>query len=332
MARYRKLMPTRVFIAAVLLMYPFTYVNASESQSMRFAHMWPASSNWGQAVEEFSTLVHERTEGRYTVQVFPDGQLGNERENLESLQLGTLEFTFGGPGVMAGFDPSIGIFDMPFLFRDYEHANAVMDGPAGQQIFDTYLDGTGIRILASGAQGFRYVLTKANPVESIDDLANLKIRTPEAETFIRAFRALGANPVPVPWGETYLAFQTGVVDGMEGTPSVMRDFKMYEVGTFVAETRHIMASLHILVSEGVYSELPDDIKQAIMTSAKEAWAGARERALNEDLAALEELITQHGATVTTPDMSPVANDMETYWQEWAERAGAHELIDAVRNQ
>ena len=119
---------------------------------------------------------------------------------------------------------------MPFLFRDYAYANAVTDGPVGESVFENVRQASGIRVLASGAQGSRYIMTASRVIGSMDDLAGLKIRVPEADTFLETFLLVGANPVSIPWGETYLAVQSGMADGLEGVPEVLVDFKMYEVG------------------------------------------------------------------------------------------------------
>ena len=182
----------------------------AQARTLRFGTIWPATGSWADGVTDFANAVRTRTNGALDVKVFPASQLGNERELEEGLQLGNLDFTFGGPGVLTNFDPKIGIFDMPFMFRDYAQANKVMDGPIGQEVWDSMREKAGIRVLSSGAQGFRYVLTQKKEIRKLEDIKGQKIRTPEAETFLRTFRLLGANPVGVPFGETYLAYQRHV--------------------------------------------------------------------------------------------------------------------------
>lgn len=302
---------------------------SAADETLRFGHMWPPDSGWGQAAQKFADLVQERTGGRYEVKVFPQGQLGNERELEEGLQIGNLDFTFGGPGVLTNFDPLIGIFDLPFMFTSYDHANAVMDGPIGDEVFESLRENAGIRVLASGAQGFRYVLTRDQPIEAIEGIEGVKIRVPEAETYLRTFRLIGANPVPVPWGETYTAVQTGVVDGMEGVPEVIRNFKMYEVGKHVARTGHILATLQLLVSEKTYAALPADIQQTIDEAAREAWHEQRAAAqmgneqAEKDLEAL-------GVVFTDPPIEPFQEAVRPFWDEWAASTGAAALVDAVQ--
>ena len=318
-----------VLCLAVILAAATGPVTAAE-QTLRFAHMWPETSGWGKAAQQFALLVAERSQGQLKVTVFPAGALGNERESEESLQLGTLDLTFGGPGVLTNFDAKIGIFDMPFMFHDYDHANAVMDGPIGAAVFDSLRDNAGIRVLASGAQGFRNVLTRGKPIASMADLAGVKIRTPEADTFIRAFRLIGANPVPVPWGDTYLAVQNGVVDGMEGTAEVMRNFKMYEVGKNLAITGHILATLQLMVSEKVFSTLTPQMQKVLSDAAIETWHAQRDAAQAGNEAALDELESSYGVRITRPDLAAFQKAVAPLWKEWADGARAASLVEQIQ--
>lgn len=305
--------------------------SAAQEKHLRFGHMWPAESGWGQASEKFAALVKEKTGGSVTVTVFPNGQLGAERELFESLSLGSLDITFGGPGVLTNFDRKIGIFDMPFLFRDYAHANAVMDGPIGASVFESLRQGAGIRVLASGAQGFRYVMTADTPVNAMSDLAGMKIRVPEADTFLQAFRLVGANPVSIPWGETYLAVQSGVADGLEGVPEVLMSFKMYEVSKNAARTNHILATLQLLVSDQVFSGLSPEQQQAIQEAATEAWNAQRDAAQKQNEQAEKDL-EGLGVAFTSPDLQPFRDAVKGFWDEWAGGAGAEQQLAAIQAQ
>ena len=134
-------------------------VSAQGDKTLRFGHMWPPTDVWGRGAQKFADLVKSRTNGKYDVKMFPSGQLGNEREMEEGLQVGNLDFTFGGSDVMSQFEPKMAVFALPFMFRDYNHSNAVLDGPVGMKVHEA-LRQKGIRVLAAGAQGFRYVLTQ----------------------------------------------------------------------------------------------------------------------------------------------------------------------------
>jgi tripartite ATP-independent transporter DctP family solute receptor len=229
---------------------------------------------------------------------------------------------------MTNFDPKIGVFDMPFMFRDYAQANAVMDGPIGAEVFDSLRTKAGIRVLASGAQGFRYVLTK-KPVNAIGDLKNVKIRVPEAETFLKTFQLIGANPVSLPWGETYMATKSGVVDGLEGVPEVLVNFKMYEVAKNAARTNHILATLQLMVSEKSFQALPPDQQKVVEAAAKEAWNAQRDAAQKGNEQA-EAQLAKLGVAFTSPDLKPFQAAVKPFWTAWATKTGSTDIIDSIQ--
>jgi tripartite ATP-independent transporter DctP family solute receptor len=326
----RRLFAALGILTVVLLLVPDGPAPAAD-RTLRFGHIWPPAGGWGGAAQRFAELVNQRTGGKIEIKVFPSSQLGNERELEEGLQIGNVDFTFGGPGVLTNFDPAIGIFDMPFMFRDYPHANRVMDGPIGQQVWDSLRAKAGIRVLGSGAQGFRYVLTRTKSVKAIEDLKGLKIRVPEAETFLRTFRLLGANPVGVPWGETYLAMQNGVVDGLEGVPDVILTHKMFEVGKHVAKTGHIMATLQLLVSEKTYQSLPPDVRKVIDETGLEVWRAQRDAAQADNERAEADLVTK-GLAFASVDIKPFQAAVRPFWDEWAKKTGMAGVVEAIQKQ
>lgn len=297
--------------------------------TLRLGHIFPVDNSWAKASVRFTELAAQKSNGRLEIKVFPASQLGNERELEEGLQLGNLDFTFGGPGVLTNFDPKIGVFDLPFLFRNYAHANKVMDGPIGDEIWASMRTKAGIRVLASGAQGFRYVVTRDKPINKVEDLKGLKIRTPEAQTYLKTFQLLGANPVGVPWGETYTALQTGVVDGMEGVPEIILTAKMYEAGKNAARTNHILATLQIMVSEKTYQKLSPDLQKAVQDAAKEAWGAARAAAEKANADAEKELQAK-GLKFTDPDLAALQKAVSPWWTEWGEKNQAGDWIKKVQ--
>ena len=307
---------------------PFNIARA-QARTLRFATIWPATGSWADGVTDFAAAVKNRSGGALDVRVFPASQLGNERELEEGLQLGNLDFTFGGPGVLTNFDPRIGIFDMPFMFRDYAQANKVMDGEIGRGIWDSMRTTAGIRVMSSGAQGFRYVLTRTKAIRSLDDIKGQKIRTPEAETFLRTFRLLGANPVGVPFGETYLAVQNGVVDGMEGVPDVMINLKFFEVGKFVARTGHIMATLQMLASEKTYQSLSPDHRKIVDEEAARTWTKQRQDAEIGNAKAEQDLVAK-GLTFTDVDKPAFQAAVRPLWDEWGKKTGMEKTIEAIQ--
>src|SRR5690242_6724015 len=146
------------------------------------------NSHYGVAVDTFARDVEKRTNGRYKIQNFYSGALGAERESIEALQLGTLDLTMTSTGPVPNFVPDIAILDIPFLFRDYAHARAVLDGPIGQAMLNKF-EPKGIEALAWGENGFRNMTNSKRPVNGPEDLKGLKMRTMENPVHIQAYRA-----------------------------------------------------------------------------------------------------------------------------------------------
>ena len=154
------------------------------------------NSHYGVAIDAFAREVDKRTNGRYKIQNFYAGALGAERESVEGVQLGTLDLTMTSTGPVPNFVPEVAILDIPFLFRDYGHARAVLDGPIGQDLLRKF-DAKGITALAWGENGFRHMTNNKHPVNSPDDLKGLKMRTMENPIHIEAYRQFGILPTPM---------------------------------------------------------------------------------------------------------------------------------------
>ena len=178
------------------------------------------NSHYGVAIDTFAREVEKRTDGRYKVQNFYSGALGAERESIEALQLGTLDLTMTSTGPVPNFVPDVAILDIPFLFRDYAQARAVLDGPIGQDMLQKF-EPKGIHGLAWGENGFRNMTNSKHPVTVPEDLKGLKMRTMENPVHIQAYRAFGIIPTPMAFTEVFTALQQGTVDGQENPLSVI---------------------------------------------------------------------------------------------------------------
>ncbi|MGE5740279.1 MAG: DctP family TRAP transporter solute-binding subunit, partial [Betaproteobacteria bacterium] len=206
------------------------------------------NSHYGVAIDTFAREVGERTNGRYKVQNFYSGALGAERESIEALQLGTLDLTMTSTGPVPNFVPDIAILDIPFLFRDYAHARAVLDGPIGQQMLDKF-EAKGIHALAWGENGFRNMTNSKHPVNAPEDLKGLKMRTMENPVHIQAYRAFGIIPTPMAFTEVFTALQQGTVDGQENPLSVITSAKLDQVQKYLTLTGHVYSPALILMSK-----------------------------------------------------------------------------------
>src|SRR5882724_8906681 len=238
------------------------------------------NSHYGVAIDTFAREVEKRTGGRYKVQTFYAGALDAERESIEGLQLGTLDLTMTSTGPVPNFVPEVAILDIPFLFRDYGHARAVLDGPIGQDMLKKF-DAKGITALAWGENGFRHMTNNKRPVNTPDDLKGLKMRTMENPIHIEAYRQFGILPTPMAFTEVFPALQQGTVDGQENPLSVITAAKLDQVQKYLTLTGHVYSPAVFLMNKAQWEKLSEADKHAFLDATKEAVKADRAR-VDED--------------------------------------------------
>ncbi|WP_121064470.1 TRAP transporter substrate-binding protein [Chachezhania antarctica] len=231
-------------------------------------------SHYGVAAAKLEEVVTAETGDDFAFKHFPSSGLGGEREVIEGLQLGTIEATIVSSGTLANFVPDTGVFDIPFLFRDLDHARAVLDGPIGEEILVKF-DDVGMHGLAWGEQGFRHMTNNRNAVHTPEDVQGLKIRTMENPVHLAAFNDMGAAPTPMAWPEVISSLQQGVIDGQENPLSVIVSVKLDEVQKYLTLSGHVYSPAMLLVSKPFWDGLDDDQKAAFEKGATEAAAAMR---------------------------------------------------------
>ena len=237
----------------------------AETFKVKIAHVDTVEHPKHLAFLKFKGLVEERSKGRLQVTVFHGGQLGDERENIEGAQLGTVHLACVSNGVMVPFSEKFMLLDIPFLFADYAQARAIID-TKGQALLFEGLDKIGLVGLAIWEQGYRNVSTSKKAIRKLEDIKGMKIRTMEAPLHVTAFRGLGSNPTPMSFSQLYTSLQQGVVDGQENPLYVLTQEKFYEVQDYVALTRHIYDPMPVIASKKWMDSLPADL-QKIVTQA-----------------------------------------------------------------
>ena len=189
-------------------------------------------------MEIFKNYVEEKTNGEMTVDVYPNSQLGAERESVEQCKNGSLEMATASAGPLTTFNSKFMVLDIPFAFNSYDLAWMVLDGPVGQKLLES-CEEVGLKGLSFMENGFRHVTNNVRPITKVEDFANIKIRTMEAPMHMENFKLLGANPTPVPWTELYLSLQQRIVDGQENPLANLWGIKLYEVQKYASLTGHI---------------------------------------------------------------------------------------------
>ncbi|MBM4761089.1 TRAP transporter substrate-binding protein [Bacillus sp. B15-48] len=248
------------------------------------------------SAEKFKELVEANSEGKITVEIYPNGQLGGEREMVEAIQLGNLTMAFPSSAVLVAFSPSMAVWDLPYLFKDHETAHRVLDGEVGQEILDSLSD-KGIKGLAYWENGFRHLTNNKKPVANVDDMKGLKIRTLESPMQIKFWSATGANATPIAFTELYAALQQGTVDAQETPLSLMYSMKFFEVQKYLSLTGHLYSPWPVLINQSFYNNLPEDLQKVVMDATVETRDFNRQLSKQDEDASLE-LLTAEGMEYT----------------------------------
>ncbi len=262
---------------------------------IKFSHVVAPDTPKGKGADRFKQLAEERTKGRVKVEVYPNSQLYKDKEELEALQLGSVQMLapslakFGPLGVK-----EFEVFDLPYIFKDTPSFRAVTEGPVGAQLFRK-LEPKGIMGLAYWDNGFD-IMSANRPLHHVADFKGLKLRIQSSKVLDANMRSLGAIPQVMAFSELYQGLQSGVIDGCENTPSNMYTQKIYEVqkNTTISDHGHI--SYAVVVNKKFWEGLPNDIRGILEACMKEATTYANDIAVGENQKALDE-IKASGKTV-----------------------------------
>ncbi|MGV8986038.1 MAG: TRAP transporter substrate-binding protein [Cypionkella sp.] len=302
----------------------------AQAKSLRLSHHLAPGHLVDVASHRFADLVSEATGGSLVIEVFPSGQIAGLRQGAEAVQLGTVDVVWSDFGTLANWRPEYGFVSLPFMFKGDDHFEAVFGGDVGQQLAASLQDNLGIATLGFGNAGFRVVATRETPVHGPDDLKGVRIRVPEVPVFVSAFRAVGANPTPMAWGEVYTALQTGVIDAVENPAEGLVSGGIQEVCKHLSRTLHIMTDVNLFANAAMLAGLTADeqaaMKSASATAVSEFNTGTREASARywDQLAAAMEVVEEPDRTAFQKAMAPV-------WEEFTGQAGpaGQKWIDLV---
>ena len=279
-------------------------------------------------------LLDKKSGGTMKMEVFPSGQLGNNRELLEQLQSGLLEMQAPSMGPLAGFNEAGVFLDMPFLFKDDASAEKILDGEVGDYIF-AELEKSNYIGLAWWTQGWRHLTTGKREVREPEDMKGLKIRVMENPLHMALFRAMGASPVPIAYSEILSSLQQGVVDGQENPYMNIKLSGFYEVQKFIIETGHVYDPIPILVSKPIWDKLTDQQKAWLKEAAIEGRDHQRDltRKMDADIKAELIKLDRNVIIELTPEQKQrFRKAMDPVYKEWSPKFnGILEKIDKLQS-
>jgi TRAP-type transport system periplasmic protein len=216
----------------------------------------------------FAEEVEKRFPGEFEFKIYPSAQLGKEAAIIGQTKAGTLEIVAVGSGPLA-LDDKLGVFDLPWLFKDWAHAERALAGEFGEQVKQLLEEQQNMVVLGVYGLDFRQVINKVHPIVEPADMSGLKIRVTGSKFRVGAFSEMGANPVPVAWSETFTALQTGAVEGAESTYAGFYEEKLFEVTRYLSETNHVFGPTFLLASKAFFSQLTPEQQEAFREIGRE---------------------------------------------------------------
>jgi tripartite ATP-independent transporter DctP family solute receptor len=301
---------------------------SAADMTLRFGHVGNPGSLFEESADAFAECANGRLGDRAEVQTFGSSQLGDDRELLQKLKLGQVDFSLPS-SVMSSVAPEFGVFEMPYIVQDRDHMRRIQ-AEVGDTFQQAALD-QGYRIIGYFENGFRHITNNVRPINVPGDLEGIKLRTPNGEWRVKMFQLYGANPSPMAFSEVFTALQTGVIDGQENPYAQIASAKFQEVQDYLSITGHVYTPGYVLVSERQWQSLPEDVRAELEACGAETQDFVYERA-----AALEEellqVIRDAGVAVNEADKAAFVEASAPIYEEFSGTVeGGAELIERIQN-
>src|ERR1700733_15071103 len=302
---------------------------AQAPKTLKLGYILSAHSQLGAGAAVFADEIAKRTEGRYQIEQYPNSALGGEVEMLKAVQLGTGDLAFITGAPLPNFLPDIGVFNIPFLFRDAGHAHAVLDGPIGQSYLAKFRD-KDLVALAWGENGMRHLTNSKRAVRSPEDLGGLKLRVPQSDVMLAGFKALGADVSSLAFPLLYGALQSGQFDGEENPIATIQSSKFNQVQKYLTLSGHVYDPAILFMSVDDFDALSADDKTAFIAAAKLGGAASRRFAATAEKNGVAQLMQSGMQVVTDVDRTKFAAAMAPANPVFAKQFGG-DLIERIRN-
>jgi len=312
-------------IAASTLLLPYPAIASSRLISLAFNSQLQAPQQFGS--DEFRQKLLALSGKRIVVDYRGSGALGSENTVLAATRSGAIDMAVISGGVVSSVVPELGVFDVPFLFRDVAHAKAVAQGPIGAAIAAKFAD-KGLTLLALGKQGFRNITNSKHPIRTPADLKGLKIRVIPNEIYPMTFKALGAEVVPMEYPLVYAALKDGRLDGQENPVPTIANSRLYEVQKYLTLTGHFFAPIAFVANRAMFEQL-DPGDQAVLIAAAKAAAEVTWQA-QLDAPRIEQVRKGGMEVIEKIDRQPFLDALKPLDQEFEKRFGK-DLIAAIRS-
>lgn len=251
-----------------------------EPMSLTLGHAYAVDSLQHRAAEQLAEEVATLSDGAITIEVFPAAQLGSWEEMQEGLEIGSVNIVIESLGSLERYTDLAAIEGVPFLYEDAEHFFEVWDGPLAEEILTTVREDSGFQLIGALYRGGRQ-LNSTRPIQSVDELAGLKLRVPNQQTYIDTWQALGAAPTPMALNEVFSAMEQGAIEGQENPIDVVRFSSFYEVAPYVTETNHLYGNFHFQMWGDTFDGYPAEVQEILLTASDTVSETYRETSISE---------------------------------------------------
>jgi tripartite ATP-independent transporter DctP family solute receptor len=294
--------------------------------TMKFGHVGAPGSLFEATVDNFAECVNTTLAGEVEIQTFGSSQLGKDKELLQKLKLGQVDFALPS-SVMSSVDDSFGIFEMPYIIKDRDHMRRVQGVMMDK--FQAAANANGYQIVGLAENGFRHITNNVRPINLPADLEGIKLRTPNGVWRLKMFQEYGANPTPMAFSDVFTALQTGVIDGQENPYAQIASAKFQEVQKYLSITGHVYTPAYILASKKKLDALPANIQTGLTDCANKTQDFTYEKAAELE-ASLLKVIEEAGVAVNTADKDAFIEASSPIYKQFAEEVeGGQEMIDTV---
>lgn len=314
---------SRLALAGALAL-AFAASAQAQSTTLKIGYATAKDSHYGVGSTVFCDEVEKGTQGRYKCQHFANSALGGEREQIEAIQLGTLDLLNTSTGPVGNFVPEMKIVDLPFLFRDYDHARKVLDGPIGQDMLAQFPK-HGIIALAWTENGFRQMTNSKREIVKPSDAAGLKMRTMENKVHMEGYKTFGILPTPMAFPELFGALQQGTVDGEENPIPVILSAKFSQVQKYVSLTNHVYSPALLMISPRTWNKLSDADKKVFLDAAKKGSVAQRKKVNDDEANGLAQLEKEGMKVTRTVDSAAFREAIKPAYVSYAKEFGADNI-------
>ncbi|HSC94262.1 MAG TPA: TRAP transporter substrate-binding protein [Burkholderiales bacterium] len=299
--------------------------SAHAQTELKFGHVGNPGSLFAKSAEEFAKRANAKLGGKAKVVVFGSSQLGNDRELLQKLKLGTVDFALPST-VMSTESDLFGVFEMPYLVKDRKHMQRIE-----KEVFWSKLapavENKGLKIIALWENGYRHITNNKRPINVPKDLDGIKLRTPKGKWRVKMFQAYGANPSPMAFSEVFTALKTGVMDGQENPFSQIYSGKFHEVQKYLSLTGHVYTPAYVTVGAKRWASLPADVRKTLEAVAKDTQKFVYSEAAKDEGQLLGK-IKAAGVQVNEANKNAFITASKPIYDEFSkEVSGAKALID-----